>query len=145
MSLKATGYRLAKLPAGTPGFDLITLGGLPKGRTTLVAGAAGSAKTVMAAQFLAERIKNTSENGVFVTFEESLEDIRNNMMGLGWDIRQWESEGRWIRTSRCCWRAATVSTSGPTRFWPGAAMAFFGNPLIVLSQKIRCVLKPTIG
>jgi circadian clock protein KaiC len=86
---------IAKLPTGIPGLDLISLGGLPKGRTTLVAGTAGSAKTVMAVQFLAEGIKNRDESGVFVTFEENPDDIRNNMISLGWDIRQWEAEGRW--------------------------------------------------
>ncbi|MDJ0884385.1 MAG: circadian clock protein KaiC [Desulfobacterales bacterium] len=95
MSAYEHGNGIAKLPTGIPGFDLITLGGLPKGRTTLVAGTAGSAKTVMAAQFLAEGIRNADENGVFVTFEESPDDIRNNMIGLGWDIRRWESEGCW--------------------------------------------------
>ena len=86
---------IEKLETGIPGFDLITLGGLPKGRTTLVTGTAGSAKTVMAAQFLAEEIKSDGGSGVFVTFEESPEDIRNNMVGLGWDIRAWEAAGRW--------------------------------------------------
>ena len=86
---------IEKLETGIPGFDLITLGGLPKGRTTLVTGTAGSAKTVMAAQFLAEEIKSDGGSGVFVTFEESPEDIRNNMIGLGWDIRAWEAAGRW--------------------------------------------------
>ncbi len=95
MSEYPPGEGIAKLPTGIPGFDLITLGGLPKGRTTLVAGTAGSAKTVMAAQFLTEGIRNADENGVFVTFEESPEDIRNNMLSLGWDIRKWEAEGRW--------------------------------------------------
>jgi len=86
---------IEKLETGIPGFDLITLGGLPKGRTTLVTGTAGSAKTVVAIQFLAEEIKSNGGSGVFVTFEESPEDIRNNMVGLGWDIRTWEAEGRW--------------------------------------------------
>ena len=86
---------IEKLETGIPGFDLITLGGLPKGRTTLVAGTAGSAKTVMAAQFLAEEVKANGGSGVFVTFEESPEDIRNNMISLGWDIRAWEAEDRW--------------------------------------------------
>jgi len=85
---------IEKLETGIPGFDLITMGGLPKGRTTLVAGTAGSAKTVMAVQFLAEEIK-ADGGGVFVTFEESPEDIRNNMVSLGWDIRSWEAQGRW--------------------------------------------------
>lgn len=96
MSENPQGEGIVKLPTGIPGFDLITLGGLPKGRTTLVAGTAGSAKTVMAVQFLAEGIKHSRESGVFVTFEESPEDIRNNMISLGWDIRKWEDEGRWV-------------------------------------------------
>jgi circadian clock protein KaiC len=95
MTTNPNGDGIAKLPTGIPGFDLITLGGLPKGRTTLVGGTAGSAKTVMAVQFIAEGIKNGDENGVFVTFEESPEDIRNNMISLGWDIRKWEADDRW--------------------------------------------------
>jgi len=86
---------LEKLDTGIPGLDLITEGGLPKGRTTLVAGTAGSAKTIMAAQFLAAGIQHFHESGVFVTFEESPADIRANMRGLGWDIARWEEEGLW--------------------------------------------------
>ena len=95
MTNSAHEYGIAKLPTGIPGFDLISLGGLPEGRTTLLTGTAGSAKTVMAAQFLAEGVKQAGENGVFVTFEESPNDIRRNVAGLGWDIRRWEREGRW--------------------------------------------------
>ena len=95
METRGPNKAIEKLETGIPGFDLITLGGLPKGRTTLVAGTAGSAKTVMAAQFLAEEVKAGKGSGVFVTFEESPEDIRNNMVSLGWDIRAWEEEGRW--------------------------------------------------
>jgi circadian clock protein KaiC len=84
-----------KLVTHISGFDLISNGGLPKGRTTLVSGTAGSAKTVFAAQYLAAGIAMSGENGVFVTFEESPEDIRRNMKGFGWDIGQWEAEGKW--------------------------------------------------
>jgi circadian clock protein KaiC len=86
---------ITRLPVGIPGFDLIAQGGLPRGRTTLVAGTAGSAKTVFAAQFLAEGIARSGEAGVFVTFEEPPSDIRGNMLGFGWDIARWEAEGRW--------------------------------------------------
>ena len=61
---------IQKLETGMQGFDLIAKGGLPKGRTTLVSGTAGSAKTVFATQFLAEGITKHDERGVFVTFEE---------------------------------------------------------------------------
>ncbi|MEQ9550923.1 MAG: circadian clock protein KaiC [Coleofasciculus sp. G3-WIS-01] len=83
-----------KVKTGISGFDLLAEGGLPKGRTTLVAGTAGSAKTIFACQFLVEGIKE-GENGVFVTFEESPQAIRRNMQGFGWDIEQWEAEEKW--------------------------------------------------
>lgn len=86
---------IEKLPTGVPGFDHITEGGLPKGRTTLVSGSSGSAKTVFACQFLTEGIRQAGENGVFVTFEESPQDIRRNMIGFGWDIARWEADGCW--------------------------------------------------
>lgn len=88
-------YQVEKLPTGIQGFDSISLGGLPKGRTTLVAGTSGSAKTIFAIQFLANGIIDASEPGVFVTFEEPPEDIRRNVLGLGWDIEAWEKAGTW--------------------------------------------------
>jgi circadian clock protein KaiC len=88
--------QIEKLVTNIPGFDHITCGGLPKYRASLVSGSAGSGKTVLAAQFLAEGIMKSGENGVFVTFEELPEDIRNNMASLGWDIETWEKEGKWL-------------------------------------------------
>jgi len=87
--------KIEKLETGIQGFDLVSEGGLPKGRTTLIAGTAGSAKTVFAIQFLTEGIRKADESGVFVTFEETPDDIRRNMLSFGWDIRRWEAEGKW--------------------------------------------------
>ncbi len=87
---------IQKLPSGIEGLDFIARGGLPEGRTTLVSGTAGSAKTVFAIQFLAQGIIQLGQPGVFVTFEESPADIRQNMLSLGWDISTWEKEGKWI-------------------------------------------------
>jgi circadian clock protein KaiC len=95
MSDAARQPQIEKLPTGIAGFDHIAIGGLPKGRTTLVSGTAGSAKTVFASQFLAEGIAKAGEHGVFVTFEEPPSDIRRNMSSLGWDITRWEAEGSW--------------------------------------------------
>ena len=86
--------RLIKIPTGIPGFDTFSEGGLPKGRTTLVSGTAGSGKTIFACQFLAAGIEQ-GQNGVFVTFEEPPKMLRKNMRGFGWDIQQWETEKRW--------------------------------------------------
>jgi len=85
--------QVVKLPTGIETFDVIAKGGLPKNRTTLVSGTAGSGKTVFAVQFLAAGIR-AGEAGVLVTFEESSADIRQNMHGFGWDLAQWEQDGK---------------------------------------------------
>jgi circadian clock protein KaiC len=87
---------LPKLPTGIYGLDAITLGGVPQNKTTLVAGSAGSGKTILAAQFLAEGISRNAESGVFVTFEEPPQTIRQNLASMGWDITQWEQDGKWF-------------------------------------------------
>ncbi|MBF0108614.1 MAG: circadian clock protein KaiC [Magnetococcales bacterium] len=84
-----------KLSTGIEGFDLISQGGLPKGRTTLITGTAGSAKTVFAAQFLAEGIRKEHEPGVFVTFEEHPAEIRKNLLSMNWPIQEWEEQNLW--------------------------------------------------
>ncbi|MBR9991349.1 MAG: circadian clock protein KaiC [Gemmatimonadetes bacterium] len=84
--------KVKKLETGIPSFDAIAKGGLPRNRTTLVSGTAGSGKTVFAMQFLAAGIRDGDENGVFVTFEESAKDIRENMGSFGWDLEGWEQQ-----------------------------------------------------
>lgn len=84
-----------KLQTGIPGFDLIAEGGLPQSTCTLIAGTAGSAKTVFANQFLSKGILEAQEAGVFVTFEETPTAIRKHMRGFGWDIETWEAQNLW--------------------------------------------------
>ena len=85
--------KIEKLATGIEGFDLVTNGGLPEGRSTLVAGTAGSAKTVLAMQFLVEGAAR-GEHGLLVTFEEAPADLRRNVLGFGWDIAKLEAEKR---------------------------------------------------
>ena len=105
-----------KLETKIPGLDLISEGGLPRKRTTLITGTAGSAKTVFAAQFLAEGILKTGETGVFVTFEEPPDDIRSNMKSFGWDIPKWEKEGKWIFVDASPQPSFEVEVSGKYDF-----------------------------
>lgn len=83
-----------KMSTGIPSFDVISKGGIPVNRTTLVSGTAGSGKTVFAMQFLAAGLTGLDQNGVFVTFEESAKDIRQNMRSFGWDLAGWERDGK---------------------------------------------------
>src|SRR6186713_425957 len=76
---------LAKIATGIPGFDEITGGGLPEGRPTLVCGGPGCGKTMFALEFLVHAAAR-GESGVFVTFEETEEDILKNVASLGYDV-----------------------------------------------------------
>lgn len=86
---------IERVATGIPGFDFIADGGLPRGRTALLAGSAGSGKTIFACQFLAEGIRQAGQSGVFVTFEEHPASIRSNVRTFGWDIGAWEDGGSW--------------------------------------------------
>ena len=74
---------LEKSPIGINGFDDITDGGLPKGRTTLVYGSAGSGKTLMAMEFLVKGAQKYDEPGVFIAFEETYDELAQNFASLG--------------------------------------------------------------
>jgi len=66
--------------------DEITGGGLPKGRPTLIAGSAGCGKTLFAMEFLVNGAIQYDEPGVFVAFEESAEELAQNVASLGFDL-----------------------------------------------------------
>ena len=99
-----------RLPTGVNGLDDIAMGGLPAGRPTLVTGTTGSGKTLLAIEFLARGILSFGQPGVFVTIEETAEEIRRNALSLGFDIRTWETEGRWVFVDA----SADVSDDVPT-------------------------------
>ncbi|MBR9986952.1 MAG: circadian clock protein KaiC [Desulfosarcina sp.] len=84
---------LAKCPTGIKGLDEITRGGLPQGRPTLVCGSAGCGKTLFAMEFLMHGAMQFGEPGVFMTFEETPEDLAKNFISLGFDIHDMESRG----------------------------------------------------
>jgi circadian clock protein KaiC len=77
---------LPKAPTGIDGFDEITGGGLPKGRPTLVCGGPGCGKTLFAMEFLVRGATQFGEPGAFITFEETGEELAQNVRSLGFDI-----------------------------------------------------------
>jgi len=80
--------RLEKSPTGMKGLDEITNGGLPKGRPTLVCGAAGCGKTLFVMEFLVRGATQFNEPGVFMSFEETAEELTNNVASLGFDLNR---------------------------------------------------------
>lgn len=77
-----------KTPTGINGLDEVTEGGLPTGRPTLICGSAGCGKTIFGVEFLVNGITRFNEPGVFMSFEESAEDLAVNVKSLGFDLEQ---------------------------------------------------------
>ncbi len=79
---------LKKCPTGIQGLDEITEGGLPRGRPTLICGAAGCGKTLLAMEFIVRGITQFQEPGVFMAFEENAEELAVNVASLGMDVKE---------------------------------------------------------
>ena len=84
----------SKTPTGITGLDEITDGGFPKGRPVLICGSAGCGKTLFAMQFLVKGITEFNEPGVFMSFEESSNDLSQNVKSLGFDLEKLKAENK---------------------------------------------------
>jgi len=78
---------IQKAPTGIRGLDEISLGGLPRGRTTIICGGPGCGKTMLGIEFLVRGALEYDEPGVLMAFEETPEDSAKNVASLGFDIQ----------------------------------------------------------
>ncbi len=86
--------RLEKAPTGIVGLDEITLGGLPRGRATLICGSAGCGKTMLGVEFLVNGVREYGEPGVFVAFEETKNELVVNSASLDFDLGKLVRDGK---------------------------------------------------
>jgi len=83
---------LQKCPTGIKGFDEVTEGGLPKNRTTLISGGAGSGKTLLGIDFLVRGVTEFNEPGVFISFEETPEELYKDVASLNLNLQELVSQ-----------------------------------------------------
>jgi len=88
--------KLPKAPTGISGLDEITDGGLPRGRTTLICGSAGCGKTLLAMEFLVRGAVQFGETGVFMAFEESAQELAQNVRSLGFDLDELSARNKLV-------------------------------------------------
>jgi circadian clock protein KaiC len=80
-----------RLTSGIPGFDKLTEGGFERGSVVLISGGPGTGKTTFCLHFLIEGFTK-KENSLFITFEESKEDIIRDAKVFGWDLTAMEKK-----------------------------------------------------
>jgi KaiC/GvpD/RAD55 family RecA-like ATPase len=78
---------------GVPGVDELINGGLIPGSLTLVTGTTGTGKTIFSSQFLYNGAAKYGEKGVYVSFEEPTENIKEHALKFGWDFEDLEKKG----------------------------------------------------
>ena len=83
---------LQKCPTGIKGFDEITEGGLPKNRTTLISGGAGSGKTLLGLDFLVKGVTDHNEPGVFMSFEETEDELYKDVASINLNLQKLVSQ-----------------------------------------------------
>ncbi|MEM5814323.1 MAG: ATPase domain-containing protein [Candidatus Aenigmatarchaeota archaeon] len=86
-------FFVERVPTGVPGLDRLIEGGFVKGSTTLLAGGTGTGKTIFCCQFLLEGLKR-GEKCLYLTLEESPQDIIGDVERFGWDFGDYVKSGR---------------------------------------------------
>ena len=82
-----------KLPSGIAELDLLIGGGIERGTSTLIVGAAGSGKSTLAAQFVAAAAAR-GQNAAMFLFDESIHTLLTRSAALGMDLRKPIQAGR---------------------------------------------------
>lgn len=77
-----------RITSGIDGFDRLVEGGIPEHSVVLLTGDVGLGKTIFGLQFLC----TAEEPGVFVSFEESIEQLKETAGTFGWDTGRLERE-----------------------------------------------------
>lgn len=79
---------------GIPGMDQLIGGGIPKGNVVVISGDPGSGKTGVCLEFLYKGAALFNENGVFISLEETEEEIIKFAAMFGWDYRSLIAKGK---------------------------------------------------
>lgn len=83
-----------RVPTGIEEFDDFVEGGFPRGSMILLAGAAGSGKTIFASQYVYHGMSKLNESGVYVSFAENRSAFMKNMKRMGMDFEKYEQKGK---------------------------------------------------
>ena len=78
---------------GIPGFDELIEGGFPDRSLNLISGPPGSGKSLLSMQFIYNGAKKGSEPGIYITLEESRENMLRATKRYGIDLESQEDKG----------------------------------------------------
>jgi len=84
---------IERIKTGVEGLDRLIDLGIPKNHLVLISGQTGAGKTILSLQFLVEGAKKFKEKGLFISFEESRDDIIAQSNSFPWGLEDLEKKG----------------------------------------------------
>jgi KaiC/GvpD/RAD55 family RecA-like ATPase len=82
-----------RTPSGIPGFDELIQGGFPKKSSTLICGGPGTGKTIFSMEYVVNGALKYGEKGLYVTFEQRIEDLEKQASQFKWDLNKLQKSG----------------------------------------------------
>ncbi len=78
---------------GIKGFDELIEGGFPRGSTILLTGTPGTGKTIFSLEYLYNGVTEFKEKGLYVSFGQPVESLKEQALQFGWDLEPLINEG----------------------------------------------------
>lgn len=120
---------MERVASGISELDSLLGGGIERGTSTLIVGAAGSGKSSLATQFVVTAAQR-GQNGSLFIFDESVNTLLTRSSGLGIDLRKYRDSGK-----------VTVQQVDPAELSPGefahairAAVEKHGATIVVIDS-----------
>ncbi len=100
-----------RMQTGVNGLDELLPDGIPRGSSILINGSSGSGKTNLSLQILYEGVVKFNEPGIYISFEENSESIRNTAKSFGMEIEKYEKENKLSIISKDPYEVKNFATS----------------------------------
>ena len=91
----ATKEVAGRIHSGVAGLDALMGGGIGSGESTIVLGPSGVGKTILGLRFVTEGV-DRGERCLYVTFQDTSEQLLKMAAGFGWDLAAANADGRLV-------------------------------------------------
>ncbi len=85
-----------RVSTGIPGLDKLMGGGFEEGTVNLISGKTGTGKSIFCSQFAYDGVMKNKQKAIYITTEETANNIRRQVKNFGWDIDTLEKKG-WLK------------------------------------------------
>lgn len=98
--MKSKNGAIERIKTGVPGLDNLIYGGIPKNSLVVINGEPGTGKTILCLEYLYQGAVKYNQPGVFVSLEETEEELYTTAKNFGWDLKKLVKEKKFLITTQ---------------------------------------------